>query len=216
MKLAENLFTYALEELEMLLAEDFHLLSSEIKNIPESKRQDYASDYSNLIQLLQYHDLIRQKVQHVQQLNLLFDEEVKDTLGMLDYASVAPDLFVLMIELLRFSKQEYAKVITKVKSHLSKLEQGIYWDEKNFNLFYENILALIYKMEKLYIKIGQQQQRNHLQLINAQEKMQKVYQTFSMESERDIFWSVMKSGPHEEYMQKLDSDEGTAGHIDLF
>lgn len=216
MELSENLFIHSLEKLEKLLAEDFLLLSSEIKKISDDARKENKSNYSNLIQVLQYHDLIRQKIQHVQQLNLLLNEEMKEAGVEMNCRSITPELFVLMIELLRFSQQEYTKVVARVEFHLSKLTPPNSWNEHNIKMFYEEILALIYKMEMLYIKIGEKEKRNHLELINAQEKMRKVYQSFSMESERQIYKSIMGDNPHFKDFQKMQEGEDSIGHIDLF
>lgn len=221
MELVEDLFTQSLKDLEKWLMKDFQMLSSFIKNYPADKKKENPAVHHQLIELLQYHDLIRQKIQHVQKLNELFEEELKAAGREAGYKKITPELFMLMIELLRFSGKEYAKVANQLSRSFKELKLSREWEDKYFRFFYSQAMELILKMEDVYMEIGQHQQRFHFELMAAQEKMQKIYQSFSMETERQIYKNIMKDHPHfREFRQPdvgpAEKEEDITGEIDLF
>ena len=216
MKLTEERFTQSLEKLEKWLAEDFQVLFSLIKKIPVETKKESPAECNQLVELLQYHDLLRQKIQHVQEINFLLHEEEEKAVKEPDYEKVFLAFFRLMSGLLRFSSQEYAKMVGQLRDCLDKLQLTGEWQEDKFNCFCKESLILIEQTENFCVKAGALQQAPPLKLAAAQEKMQKILKSFSMESERRIYRNVMKDYLQFTETQYLEKDEDSSGEVDLF
>lgn len=217
MEIAENLFVKSLDKLEEHLRDNFKLLSADIKMLSSSGlQQDTSAERSDLVQLLQYHDVIGQKIQHVKKINGIFDEEISNMHLEKGLNNVIPDLLLLMIKLTRFAKDEYTKVVARIRLNLSKLELNGGWNEVSFKLFYEEILFLHYKMEFFYEQVKEQFKSTGTDEAIIQQKLKMVYQSFSMDSEREIYRTVM--GNHSDFPKEEAREEGhqESGHVDLF
>lgn len=218
MEIAENLFLESLDKLEKYLKDDFKLLSTDIKKLTAAGLlQSTSVERSDLIQLLQYQDVIGQKIQHLKKINTVFDEEIRNLHLEKVTNDIIPDLLLLMVKLIQLVKGEYTKVVVRIRYNFNKLDVKSLWIEENFKPFYEEILVLLHMMKffntlikELYIN------STDAEIENIHQKLQAVHQSFSMDSEREIFKTVMHNRISTMEDQAEEENSVEPGHVDLF
>ena len=218
MEIAENLFLGSLDKLEKYLKDDFKLLSTNIKKAAATGlMQNTSAERSDLIQLLQYQDVIGQKIQHLKKINTVFDEEIRNLHLEKVQNDIIPDLLLLMVKLTHLIKDEYTKVVVRIRCNYNKLEVKSLLIEEDFKPFYEEILVLLHMMEFFYKQVKEQYiDSTDAEIECIHQKLQAVHQSFSMVSERKIFKSVMHNriSTMEDKAEEENSIE--PGHVDLF
>lgn len=230
----ENLYLNSLKTLEKYLQDDFRVLASDIQILSATKATNNTSHaVRQLIGLLQYQDVIGQKIQHIQKINELLEEEIlqlnargsigksiSDLLVLIGkvncFGSIIPDLLLLMMKLSRLALDEYTQVVKEIRAVLQQLNFHNCWNEENYLLFYEENLFLQYKLNFLYKKLKNPPARHTEDAVIIREKFQKVYQSFSMESERRIYRAVIRYRPSLPPGPRQEEDSIEPGHIDLF
>ena len=218
MEIAENLFLGSLDKLEKYLKDDFKLLSTNIKKATApGLMQSTSPERSDLIQLLQYQDVIGQKIQHLKKINTVFDEEIKNLHLEKVQNDIIPDLLLLMVKLTRLVKDEYTKVVIRIRCNFNKLEIKNSWMEENFRPFYEEILVLLHMMEFFNKQVKEQYiDSTEAEIESFHQKLQAVHQSFSMNSERKIFKSVMHNRISTMEHQAEEENSVEPGDVDLF
>lgn len=217
MKITENLFFNSFEKQEKYLQEDFKVLTSDIQILSaRSTANNGMPSVRELIGLLQYQDVIGQKIQHIQKINGIFEEETRQLNAGECADSIVPDLLLLMMKLNRLAMDEYNQVVRQIRAVFQQLNVQNLWNEENYLLFYEENLFLRHKLKFFYKQMKKQLAGSAENPETIRQKFQKVYQSFSMESERRIYRSVIRNRSS---LSSETSREGASiepGHIDLF
>ncbi len=198
-------FVKQLSNLEGLLAEDFRGLSEELhrmENGPEGKNIQFR-----LVEQLQYHDIIRQKIEHVRELMEELAAESEDDKSAEACFTSDPQLIELSVGLLRYTQMEYQRVTALTQQLIfssGEASPGII----RRSLFDGEIQRIIKSLENLYLEAGE---NNESGGEGNSERLQKLLKSFSMKSEREVF-SVL----FEEENAEENDDDAYEGQVELF
>ena len=187
MEFAKKEFIQKIEKLDHLLKEDFGVFASSVRK--EGKGNDRARHKQKLVEQLQYHDIIRQKMQHVggfaDVLELEFLQYKREKTG----AETLSGLLELSMALLQFAGLEYKEVRQEIIVQFEELHLSEAWLDGQYALFQQEMKELVDYLECMY-----------LELVSADklgggkpnlEKLRKICQSFSMQSEREVLRSLL-------------------------
>lgn len=207
-KFAKKEFTERVGRLEKLLEEDFGVLATAVRSGAAS--QANVRNSQKLVEQLQYHDIIRQKIQHVGQFADILELEYAQ-LGEDGDVCVLPGLLELSMALLQFARLEYDEVRQEIKVQLIALSLKNHHQEEKYDSFQQEIQEMIKCIGRMYLQIeSPDQQETEL----SAEKLRKICQSFSMQTEREIFRSLFDD---ELLPEDLKASEGeSSDNIELF
>lgn len=211
MEFAKEEFVEKTSRLEGLLERDFGTLSAALRKSAAFKPISRGSQ--RLVEQLQYHDIIRQKIQHVGQFGELLEEEfARHRAGLPDAEiGVLPGLLELSMALLQFARLEYDEIREEIQMQLLALASGNQLaGEAIYQQFQQEIQELIKCLGRLYLLIEANGSEASGEL--PAEKLKKICQSFSMQSEREIFRSLFDEDVLKEYQPENDEDSS----IELF
>lgn len=211
MQFAKEEFIGKVSRLENLLERDFSTLSATLRKSSTSLSGGRGSQ--RLVEQLQYHDIIRQKIQHVGQFGDLLEEEFASHPPKSEgETSVLPGLLELSMALLQFARLEYDEIREEIHMQLMALTHTAHaGSEPVYTQFQLEIQELIKSLGRLYLLIEAKETEAGTELSSA--KLRKICQSFSMQSEREIFRSLFNDDPMKEYLTEPEADNNT---IELF
>lgn len=203
------------EKLKNLLQysfEDFVKLSQSIKNfynmikdfsaetnnyVDNSKVDHLLKSLNNIIVDLQFHDINRQKIEHVQETNaLLLDElatvdEIDNPVG---YLALLNEIAQLNAAQLKFIKAEYLEKSVSIKTNITSSViknavslEDLVFDFKNTFNYTPKFEATIEEIIAVYKKLAEAESVAN---DNKMELLDRVKATYTMKTERDIFNEV--------------------------
>lgn len=197
-----------LKLLEQLLKKDFSLLAEALRKKPAAAA---GEKQFRLAEQLQYHDIIRQKIEHVrhfmeeQNSELLQEKREADT-------QLSIELIELSLAILRYTQAEYQEVQQKTQHLISPSEED---QQPALNgLFEPELLGLIKKLETLYLQMDDEEDQA-AEGGKRSERFRRIWESFSMESEREVFAMLFE----EQESEKTDSEEeneSPEGQVELF
>lgn len=202
----KNSYSARLRQLEELLAEEFGLYASLLRQ-GGTDLQDMQQHRNRLVEQLQYHDIIRQKIEHVREFQEIWEQG--ESCGAEMEESNLPSLFELSLALLRYTWLEYTEVREQTRRLLenSSTFPEILQQESSFELA---IQELISKLEQDYLELENRDENVPVSL--SPERIRQLRNTFSMKSERDVFALFFE----EEVMPGDDEDAEPEGQVELF
>ena len=210
MEFAKQEFTQRVGRLERLLENDFGSLATAVRK--GGSRPADAQRKQKLVEQLQYHDIIRQKIQHVGQFADVLELEFAQYGEGVEEASILPGLLELSMALLQFARLEYDEVREEIKMQLVALSSEEEQQEEIHNQFHQEIQEMIKNLGKLYLLIESPDDLQETEL--SSEKLRKICQSFSMQTEREIFRSLFNDL---QLPDDLQAQEGEASDtIELF
>lgn len=210
MKFVKEEFTQRVSRLEKLLEDDFGALAVAVRK--SSNADSLAGHKRKLVEQLQYHDIIRQKIQHVGQFADVLELEFSEYGGQAGETFILPSLLELSMALLQFARLEYDEVREEIKVQLLALSLLSCHVENKYDLFQQEMQEMIKVLGKLYLLIESPDDLQDAEI--SSEKLRNICQSFSMQTEREIFRSLF----NEEILpQDLHAQEGEASDsIELF
>lgn len=195
-----------IKQLEEILAGDFRQISAELRK--ETVTSSGPQTKLRLVEELQYHDILRQKLEHVRhfQEELLAEQQKLKEEG----TGFTSALIELSLALLRFTQLEYQEVNRRASQLLFSSGQNGLSDAQNPLSFDQAIGKLIQRLQDLYLKTDVS-----LDEENGEEakRFRKILDSFSMKSERDVYSMLFDD------KQLIDKEEGTndqEGQVELF
>lgn len=200
-------FTEQVKKLEDLLTVDFQKLSEELRK--ETSGQANGKIKFRLVEQLQYHDILRQKLEHVRQFGEILIEDRRNSPGkgrVNDFDTLQVEL---SLALLRYTNMEYQEVSRKT-------HQLLFTADKNTELIAENPLFgkeigdLIRNLEKLYLEMESPEGEDDEKEKPA--RYRKILESFSMKTERDVFSMLFD----EEVSDSSEDENDPEGQIELF
>ncbi len=210
MKFAKQEFTERVNRLEKLLEEDFGALAVAFRR--EGNYLPNMHNRQKLVEQLQYHDIIRQKIQHVGQFAEVLEVEFSQYSAAVEDACVLPGLLELSMALLQFARLEYDEVRDEIKIQLLALHLSNCHLEEKYEQFQEEMQDMIKSLGRMYLLIDAPDDAPDAEL--SAEKLRKICNSFSMQTEREIFRSLFNK---EILPQDLHAHEGEANdNIELF
>ncbi|EMR03977.1 hypothetical protein [Cesiribacter andamanensis] len=212
MEFTKEEFMGKVGRLEALLERDFSTLSGSLRKTHASAPISHSKQ--RLIEQLQYHDIIRQKIQHVGQFGPLLEEEFAGfTAGRpTTTAAVLPGLLELSMALLQFARLEYDEIREEIQLQLLALPSSPNpAGEAVYRQFQQEVQELIKSLGRLYLLTDPSGPEADGEL--SSEKLRKICQSFSMQSEREIFRSLFE----EDLTPELPAEKGEdSTNIELF
>lgn len=193
-----------IKQLEKILAEDFQELSSELRKKPEDLSDKQVK--LQLVKELQYHDILRQKLEHIRQFQEGIIAEQGDCKKEEKNEEMNSGLIELSLALLRFSEQEYLEVNSRVHHLLRFPNQQAFGRVKDHPSFEQTIRNLILDLQELG-KVSKVQKEQDL------EKYRQILSSFTMQSERDVFSVLFDQELPEDEEETHDDPEG---QVELF
>lgn len=210
MNFARQEFTQRVDRLEKLLEQDFGALAVAVRK--GGNHYPDAHHRQKLVEQLQYHDIIRQKIQHVGQFADVLELEFSLYGEQEGEACVLPGLLELSMALLQFARLEYDEVREEIKIQLLALSQGCCQSEENYVQFQQEMQDMIKSLGRMYLLIESPEDTPDAEL--SAEKLRKICQSFSMQTEREIFRSLFNE---EVLPQDLHAHQGESNdNIELF
>ncbi|WP_224995845.1 hypothetical protein [Cesiribacter sp. SM1] len=209
-KFAKKEFTERVVRLEKLLEEDFSALATAVRNKPAVQLDGRHSQ--KIVEQLQYHDIIRQKIQHVGEFAEVLETEFA-LYGEEGDVCVLPGLLELSMALLQFARLEYDEVRQEIQVQLIALSLKNIQHEENYNSFQSEIQEMIKSIGRMYLQIESPNQPCDEQELSA-EKLRKICQSFSMQTEREIFRSLFDDLVLPEDLQATENE--SSDDIELF
>lgn len=212
MEFSKSEFTEKVGRLEGLLERDFSALSGALRKSRET--EPVCRSNQRLVEQLQYHDIIRQKIQHVGQFGTLLEEEFACCNSGRPQAEgmVLPGLLELSMALLQFARLEYDEIREEIQLQLMGLSVGLQpANEAIYLQFQQEIQELIKALGRMYLLVEPNTTEKEAEL--SAEKLKKICQSFSMQSEREIFRSLFDDDFMKDF--QAESGEGTSS-IELF
>lgn len=185
-KFAKKEFTDRVSRLEKLLEEDFGVMATAVR--AGAKVQVDVRHSQKLVEQLQYHDIIRQKIQHVGQFADVLEAEFSQH-GLEGGVCVLPGLLELSMALLQFARLEYDEVRQEIQVQLIALSLKSLQEEEKYNCFQREMQEMIKSIGRMYLQIETSNQQEGEQELSS-EKLRKICQSFSMQTEREIFRSL--------------------------
>ncbi|AHM60153.1 hypothetical protein D770_09480 [Flammeovirgaceae bacterium 311] len=210
-KFAKKEFTERVGRLEKLLEEDFGVMATAVRAGANGQRDVRHSQ--KLVEQLQYHDIIRQKIQHVGQfadvLEVEFSQHGLEEGGV----CVLPGLLELSMALLQFARLEYDEVRQEIQVQLIALSLKSLQQEEKYNCFQKEMQEMIKSIGRMYLQIETTNQQDAEQELSS-EKLRKICQSFSMQTEREIFRSLFDEHLLPEDLKATEND--STDSIELF
>lgn len=212
MEFSKSEFTEKVGRLEGLLERDFSALSGALRK--SRGTEPVSRSNQRLIEQLQYHDIIRQKIQHVGQFGTLLEEEFSCCNSGRPQAEgmVLPGLLELSMALLQFARLEYDEIREEIQLQLLGLSVGLQpANEAIYLQFQQEIQELIKGLGRMYLLVEPNATEKEAEL--SAEKLKKICQSFSMQSEREIFRSLFD----DDFMKDFQAESGEdSSSIELF
>lgn len=192
---------FKFQELEAILADDFQIWFRELRTIEKATRAKEADTFK-LVELLQFHDILRQKIEHIRH----FWETRQAAPGKGE--DVLPEMVELSIALLRFTSLEYEEVTTKV---MQLLPDGSRQGGNNEELlFATRTRDLIKELEEIYVELDLPEGEVD---VSSGSRLKKMWNSFSMQSERDVFSMLF---PDESLPEQDGEGDDPQGQVELF
>lgn len=211
MNFARQEFTQRVDRLERLLKEDFGALAVAVRK-GGSKPYPDIHHRQKLVEQLQYHDIIRQKIQHVGQFADVLELEFLHYGVVEGEGCVLPGLLELSMALLQFARLEYDEVREEIKLQLLALSLDNCQLEEAYLHFQQEMQEMMKYLGRMYLLIESPNDETDTEL--SAEKLRKICQSFSMQTEREIFRSLFNE---EVLPQDLKAYEGEFDdNIELF
>ena len=210
MKFAKQDFTQRVSRLEKLLEDDFGSLAVAVRR--SGSAYPDGRHMQKLLEHLQYHDIIRQKIQHVGQFADVLELEFAQYGGNEEEVFILPGLLELSMALLQFARLEYDEVREEIKKQLTALSLIDCHIEEKYDHFQQEMQDMIKCLGKMYLMIESPDDLQDAEI--SSEKLRAICQSFSMQTEREIFRSLF----NEELLpQDLQAQAGEANDsIELF
>lgn len=199
-------FVKQLRNLENLLTEEFQQLSVELREEPAIPTEGQVK--FRLVEQLQYHDILRQKLEHVRH----FGEK------MLAEGAQGPsgppkeldcELVELSLALLRYTNMEYQEVSKRTYQLLFSYDRNTQLIPEN-PPFETEIQQLIKDLGNLYLEIEIPDEEEVEKGRSA--RYRKILDSFSMKTERDVFSMLFD----EEASISSEEENDQEGQIELF
>lgn len=188
MKFAKQEFTQRVGRLEKLLEEDFGALAVAVRKGGMNRNTD-VFHRQKLIEQLQYHDIIRQKIQHVGEFADVLESEFSQYGEQTtSEVCVLPGLLELSMALLQFARLEYDEVREEIQVQLMALSLASLHIQENYEQFQREIQDMIKCLGRMYLQIESPDELQDADI--SAEKLRKICQSFSMQTEREIFRSL--------------------------
>lgn len=200
-------FVQQIRKLENLLSDDFQKLSAELRN----KRAGSAGDKLKLrlVEQLQYHDILRQKLEHVRHFGEGLAEGSKQS-GIKNQKNEFDALQVeLSLALLRFTNMEYQEVSRNTHQLLFSFDKNTCLVSEN-PVFETEIGNLIRNLENLYLEMDTPE--NQEEDKDKPARYRKILDSFSMKTERDVFAILF----NDESTESTEEESDPEGQIELF
>lgn len=161
-------------------------------------KKQTMSDLNQIIVELQYHDIIRQKLEHIQVSYNKTLEEVNtkglEEVSTSDYLYILPEIAQLTIHQFELIEQEYKEACTYIRNTLKDIENNKKI-AKILDFKITNTFNNIQNLSKVIEQINQPLQH----IVNSSklstdtfdeltlEKLKEIYKLYTMQSERQIF-----------------------------
>lgn len=211
MKFKKQEFIQKIARLEKLMENDFGVL---IKCIRNGESQTTSMEQrQKLIEQLQYHDIIRQKIQHVGEFAEVMETEASrlaDENGQ--EPSLLPGLLELSMAMLQFAGLEYEEIRDEIMLELQLLELVHNCQNESYEQFRLEIGELIKCLGRIYLLVDGTEDLQNFKL--SAEKLKAVCKSFSMETEREIFRSLFN--PDVESNNAAVRQDHPSDNIELF
>lgn len=176
-------FITQMRHLEKLLATDFQALSVILQR--KAVLQAEKTAQFKVVEQLQYHDIMRQKMEHIRELM----EEITGMRSPQEMKTLSSDLFKLTIALLRYIQIEYRETIgIGPQQNLSLAESGTTIAEGS--PFDQQLQGLVKSLEQVYLNAAEE--NKHTVGKEQSDRIRQMLNSFSMKSERDIFYTLFK------------------------
>ncbi len=197
-----------LSELQKYSSEDFIHIVSLFKNGPFNNTTDNPiSDYlpltSSIIKDLQFQDIMRQKIEHIETIDDILLRELKQRLsgnGGIIYSSVISEITALNVAQLQLILEEYRIVMDNITLNLKELETKLKQSSPmDYNLSAglsqnQQTHTLIMDIIERHTLISQLPlEYNHKRKKETKKVMAKLMNIYTMQSERDVFMQVFES-----------------------
>lgn len=188
-------------ELEAVLADDFQFWFRELRKIEKATKGKDADTFK-LVELLQFHDILRQKIEHIRHF-----WETRQAAAEKEEV-VVPEMIELSIALLRFTSLEYEEVTTKVRQLLP--EGNPQGGKKEGLSFADQVREMVKVLEEVYVELDLPEEE-----VDAPSgsRLKKVWDSFSMQSERDIFSMLF---PDDSLPEQARENDDPQGQVELF
>lgn len=182
---------------------------SENKN--ENEKKKLLSSVNQLIIELQFHDIIRQKLEHIQQIQQQIIEEIKNESDSVDYKStnyifILPEISLLNKNQLDSLNQEYVNATHGIQNSLKNIINIIKTNNlvgldvtetekhaQDFNKVVERLTDDLNSLNVTFLKEGN---------LNVSDlslsKLHNIEKLYTMKSERDVFNALFSNGQEQE------------------
>lgn len=166
--------------------------------VDKEKLESLLESLNQIIVDLQFHDIIRQKLEHIEEMHATVLKELEkgfDDINDTAYTVIIPELCKLNVEQLTFISKEYKSHSGSIKhalqkgvgSRISSLENFVFDFSDTFNhtdSFSETISTIINSLSV----IGEEEIQNRNE--NYFDKVLNIKEMYSMRTEREVFNKV--------------------------
>lgn len=181
MKFKKQDYTQKVAKLEKLLEHDFGILTQCIRG--GGNQITNLAQRQKLIEQLQYHDIIRQKIQHVGEFAEVMEVEASKITASAQEVSLLPGMLELAMAMLQFAGLEYEEIREEIILQLQELGNS---DQREiYEQFRLEMGELIKSLSTIYLLVDGTEDLQNLKI--SAEKLKEVCKSFSMETEREIF-----------------------------
>ena len=180
----------------------------------------YKEVIGKIITDLQFHDIIRQKLEHIENINNLLIEElnirVKDMSYDSEFIAVIPDICKVNEAQLVMINEEYQSTICKLRINLENMENYIakatsvslnlsnsFSQSANFNKLYREIISSLTHIASFISDDEKWTEQGRIDAIN------KIGSMYTMQSERAVFSKIFLSSV------SLEADNAINGEDDI-
>lgn len=197
-------FISRLEQMEKLLKDDFKVISERLNTTDAILIKKEIK--FKLVEQLQYHDIIRQKIEHVR----AFMENIRGAeKGKKSQEILTADFLKMCLSLLQHTYLEYKEVI--IQTHQLLKESGkVKCEEELSSAFELEINQIIKDLKTQYLETDHEDDESIVRKNRA--KYKGLWDSFSMQSERNVFSMLFK----EDTPESEDNGESSEGQVELF
>lgn len=177
----------------------FHVKIKEFYNesgayIDKNKIESLLGSLNQIIVDLQFHDIIRQKIEHIDGIHVALVKELETNIPQTEknnYIDISNEICALSIAQLKFIDNEYQSHSNSIKNALqngvgleiSALENFVFDFSSTFNhinAFAETIESIVKSLEEISTN----------KIVNANDKVLQLKERYTMRSEREVFNKV--------------------------
>ncbi len=195
------------QQLEEVLAADFQAWFREFRTRPVGTPVNEALNFK-LVEQLQFHDILRQKIEHIRHFWEVWLAEQEEEEVLEEAGDILPEMIELVIALLRFTALEYEEVAGKIKNLM--IRTGRQAEKLYPGLFAEQAQLLLKELEQMYLQLEVPEEEEG---SSPESRLKKVWDSFSMQSERDVFSMLFTPEPGIDQDKEPDNPQG---QVELF